>query len=73
MGKMVQTKDFLLYIHQNGNGSWSKKKERKKLLFLCECFSLSMNYVALHVKSFFSFLPIQCVYAEVDMCMPMDM
>lgn len=32
-----------------------------------------MNYVALHVKSFFSFLPIQCVYAEVDMCMPMDM
>jgi hypothetical protein len=49
--------------------------ERKKLLFLCECFSLSMNYVALHVKSFLPILPTNSVYvyAEVDMYMPMDM
>jgi len=44
---------------------WKRHKERKKLLFLCECTSLSMNYVALHVKFFFLFcLRILCIWGS---------
>lgn len=63
-GKMVQTKDFLLYIHQNGNGT----RKGKSFYFYVNVFHCLWT-MSLCMLSFFSYFAYEfCVYMRKWIC-----